>query len=90
MTSPVVFCVCTHSSHVMCSVVLFGDEGGSCLGNRIFATWLATRLWHFRRLDLVLYLCNSTTLHVLSSYGCGIGGITYVSSGMTWGSVWGG
>ena len=37
---------------------------------------------------LVLYLCTSDKLHVLTSYGCGFGIPTFVLYGMTWGSVW--
>ena len=41
-------------------------------------------------LALVLYMCNSGTLYMLPSYGCGTCGITSVSSGMTVGFIWGG
>ena len=90
VNSPVVLFVCTQFSSVLCNVVLVGDEIGSCLGRIIFATWLAMLLCPLRRLDLVLYLCKSGTLHVLPSYGCSIGGLTYVSSWMTRVSVCGG
>ena len=55
----------------------------------MFATWLAMILWTFIRLDLLLYLCTSGTLHVLPLYGCATGDINYVSYGITWGSVCG-
>ena len=74
----------------MCTVVLFGDYVGSFLGGGIVAMWLDMRLCPFGRLDLLLYMCISGTFHVLPSYGCGIGGLTSVVSGLAWGSVWGG
>ena len=88
VTSPVVLFVCAKSSPVMCTMYL-GNAVGSCLGDGIVAMWLAMRLWPFSCLDLVLYLCNSETLHLLPSYGCVSCGHTSVSSGMMWGSVWG-
>ena len=90
VTSPVVLFVCTQYYHFLCTVVLVDDGVGSCLGVRIVSTWLAMRLWPFRRLYLVLYMYTSGTLYVLPSCGSGICGITSVLSGMTWGSVWGG
>ena len=66
-----------------------GNYVEGCLGGLIVDTWLAMRWWTFSRLDLVLYLCTSGTLHVIPSYGCGSCGIASVSSGIKWGSVWG-
>ena len=48
------------------------------------------RLWNFIRLALVLYMCTSGMLNVLPLYGWITGDLASVSSGMTWGSVWGG
>ena len=90
VNSPIVMLVCTQSSYFLCTVVLFGDGVGSCLGGRIFATWFTMRLCPFRSMYLVLYMCTSGMLHVLPPYGLGIGGLTSVSYGMTWGYVWGG
>ena len=71
----------------MCIVYLVDDVGG-CLGGVIVSTWLATILWNFSSMDLVLYLCTSGTLHAIPLYGCSRSGRTSVSSRMTWGSVW--
>ena len=81
--------VCTQYSHVLCTAMLFGDDFGSCLGGGIVSTWLAMILRRFRRLVLVLYLCNSGTLYMLPLYGCVSCGLTSMS-GMTWGSVYDG
>ena len=89
-TSPVVLFVFTQYYPVLCTFVLVGDGVVSCLGGGIVTIWLVIRLFPFRRLALVLYLCTSGTLHVLSSYGCGISGLSSVSYGMMWGSIWGG
>ena len=70
--------------------MLLGDEVGICLGFRIVATWLAIISGPFKRLDLILYMCTSGTLNVITLYGCGSGGMTSVSSGMMLGSVCGG
>ena len=63
-TSPVVLLVCAPYSPVLCTVYV-GTSAGSGLGGGIFFTWLAMILWTFIRIYLVLYLCNSGTLHVL-------------------------
>ena len=82
VTYSVVLLVFTQSYPVLCNLYS-GRVVGGCLGGRIVATWLAMRLWIFSRLALVLYMCTSSTLHVLPSYGCGSCGLNYVSSGMT-------
>ena len=74
---------------VLCIFVLFGVDVGNYPGGVIVSIWLAVRLWPFRRLALVLYMCTSETFHTLLLYGFSSGGITSVSYGMTWGSVWG-
>ena len=89
MTYPVVLLVCAQSSTIMRTVYL-GDDLGGFLGGGFFSTWLAMILWPFRHSSLVLYLCTSGALRVIPLYGCGSGARTSVSSGMTWGSVWGG
>ena len=60
------------------------------MGVVIVATWLAMRMWDFIHLSLVLYMCTSGTLHILPLYGCIRCVLTYVSSGVICGSVWGG
>ena len=88
VTYPVFLFVCAKYSPVLCTMYLGNDVWG-CLCGGIVAMWLATRLWPFSCLDLLLYLCNSGTLHLLPSYGCVSCDRTSVSSGMMWGSVWG-
>ena len=73
----------------MCTVYL-GDDVGGFLCSGIVVTWLSMRLWPFSFRALVLYICNSGRLHVLPQCGCSSGGLTSVSSGITWVSVWGG
>ena len=77
-----------HSSPVLFTMYVGIDVGGG-LGGGIFAMWLAMVLWTSIFLALVLYMCNSGTVKVLPSYGCGNYDINSVSSGMTWGSIWG-
>ena len=65
VTSPVVLFVCNHSSPGMCTIMLVGDDVGSCLVGGIFDMWLDMKLYPFRNMALVLYLCASGTLRVL-------------------------
>ena len=88
VTSSVVLFMCAQYSPFLCTMYL-GDDVGSCLvGENVFV-WLAIWFWYFSSLLMILYLCNSGTLHVLPPYGCGSGGRTSVSYGITWGSIWG-
>ena len=64
---PVFLFVCAQSSPILCTVHTRNDVG-AFLGGRIVATWLAMRLLTFSRMDLVLYMCTSGTLHMLPSY----------------------
>ena len=51
-------------SLVVCTVYL-GDGVGGCMGGVIVPKLLAMRLWCFRHLLMVLYMCTSGTFHVL-------------------------
>ena len=62
VTSPVVLFVCTQSSTKLYIVVLVGGWVGIFLGSGIVVTWLDMKLFPFRRLVLVLYICTSETL----------------------------
>ena len=64
VTSPVALFVSIQYSPVWCNIVLVGAGVGICLGGAILVIWLEIILWTFRRLELVLYLCNSWTLMV--------------------------
>ena len=65
VTSPVALFVSIQYSPVWCNIVLVGAGVGICLGGAILVIWLEIILWTFRRLNLVLYLFKSGTLHVL-------------------------
>ena len=50
----------------LCTVYVGTDVGGGLRGG-IVATWLAMILWTFIRLAMILYMCTSGTMHVLTS-----------------------
>ena len=78
VNSPVVLFVRTQSSHVWCTAVLLGAGVGICMGGKVFVTSFSMRLYPFRRLSLILYLCTGGILKVMPSWGCLSGGITSV------------
>ena len=60
------FSMRAQNSLVFCTVYLGGDVE-VCMGGAIVAKLLAIRLCSFRHLLMVLYMCTSGTMHVLTS-----------------------
>ena len=81
--------MCAQSSPVLCTMYAVTDVGVGLVGV-IVSMWLAMRLFPFIHISPVLYMCTIGTLHMIPSYWYGTCGLTSVSSGMTWGYIWGG